>query len=330
MRLLQSDHPSLLVTWGWRRPRILLPAGAPAWPDERIRVVLAHELAHVVRGDWVVQLAAEALRAAYWFNPLVWVACRRLRVESECACDDAVLAQGIDAPDYAAHLLALARQLRSPGQPPLPAPAMARPSSLEGRVRAMLNDDLNRRPASRRARLAVAAALVALTLGVAGARAGAQFYALTGTAFDSTHRVLPGVRLVLTNGATGAKHEVRTDPAGRFEFVGLPPADYVLESSLAGFAPLRDALRVEGDTTRDLQLTVGTLQETITVSSRRCRGRASTSATRSDATTPDAGLPRSPIDRARSVPRVRPAEPRAAISCRRGSYSTCGRSIPNN
>jgi beta-lactamase regulating signal transducer with metallopeptidase domain len=51
VQLLQSHHPALLVTWGVRSPKILLPLGADTWPADRIRVVLAHELAHVIRSD---------------------------------------------------------------------------------------------------------------------------------------------------------------------------------------------------------------------------------------------------------------------------------------
>ena len=97
--LLQSDHPTLLVTWGVWQPKVILPAEARGWPEDRIRIVLAHELAHVRRGDWLVQLAAELLRAIYWFNPLLWIACRQLRRESEHACDDAVLALGVEGAD---------------------------------------------------------------------------------------------------------------------------------------------------------------------------------------------------------------------------------------
>jgi TonB family protein len=268
IRLLLSDHPSLLVTWGWRRPTILLPPGAQEWSEDRIRVVLAHELAHVARRDWTVQLAAEVLRAVYWFNPLLWIACRRLRIESECACDDAVLARGIDGPEYATHLLALARSLHSGRQPWLPAPAMARSSSLEGRVRAMLNITHNRRPVSWAARVTTVGALLALTVPVAGLRAQFQFYSLTGAALDPTNRVLPDTRLVLTNATSHAKYEVRTDTAGRFEFVGLPPAEYTLEAILPGFASLKEDLRIGGPTERDVRLRVGSLQETITVTDR--------------------------------------------------------------
>jgi hypothetical protein len=70
VRLLLTDHPGLLVTWGLLRPKVLLPAASQDWAEDRLRVVISHELAHIQRGDWVVQIAAEVLRAVYWFNPL--------------------------------------------------------------------------------------------------------------------------------------------------------------------------------------------------------------------------------------------------------------------
>src|SRR5205823_2978508 len=100
IRLLSSSHPMLLVTWGWRRPTVLLPAAATTWSDERLRVVLRHELAHIQRSDWALQMLAEILCALYWFNPLVWLACRRLRHESERACDDRVMGGGMRGSDY--------------------------------------------------------------------------------------------------------------------------------------------------------------------------------------------------------------------------------------
>jgi hypothetical protein len=264
IRLLQTDRSSLLVTWGWRRPTVLLPASAREWSDERIRIVLAHELAHTVRGDWPVQLAAEALRAVYWFNPLLWIVCRRLRVESERACDDLVLTGGIEASKYATHLLAVARSV-SAGRPLLlPAPAMARPSSLEGRIRAMLNPGLNRRPVSLWARFASLAALLALTVPIA-LLAQSEFYSLKGVVLDPTDRILPDSKLILTNSVSAAKYEVKTDAAGRFEFVGLPPASYRLEASQVGFAPLLQDVKIEGNTQRTLRLSVGSLEETIAV-----------------------------------------------------------------
>ena len=121
VRLLQSDQPALLVTWGLFTPKVMLPADAASWDADRIRVVLAHELAHVQRSDWIVQIGGELLRSAYWFNPLVWFASSRLRLESERACDDAVVNLGVSGGDYALHLLELARQFgRSPSARPSP------------------------------------------------------------------------------------------------------------------------------------------------------------------------------------------------------------------
>lgn len=79
-RVMQALNPKVMpLTWGLFRPRILFPAGVEEWPEERRQHVLAHELAHVKRRDWSVQLAAEVLRALLWFHPLAWIAVRQIR-----------------------------------------------------------------------------------------------------------------------------------------------------------------------------------------------------------------------------------------------------------
>lgn len=265
--LLQSRHPGLLVTWGLFRPKVVLPTSALAWPDERIRVVLGHELAHVRRHDWLVQIAVQLLRSVYWFNPLVWIAGRRLRQESEQACDDAVLNMGVDGRAYAEHLLALARAFRSERYMWSPAPAIARPSSLERRVRAMLNARTNREPVTRAACVAAFAALLAIAVPVAGLDGLAQsFSTLSGVVSDPQGGHMPNVTMLLTNTRSGAKYEVRSDQTGRFEFVGLPAGDYNLEAKLPGFRTRELALAVTGgNLVQDLTLQVGELEETITV-----------------------------------------------------------------
>jgi bla regulator protein BlaR1 len=62
LTILQSDHPTLLVTWGVLRPKIVLPAGADWWTDDRIRIVLSHEVAHIARGDWVAQMLGSSIQ----------------------------------------------------------------------------------------------------------------------------------------------------------------------------------------------------------------------------------------------------------------------------
>jgi beta-lactamase regulating signal transducer with metallopeptidase domain len=266
--LLQSDHPTLLVTWGLWRPKVILPAEARMWPEERVRIVLAHELAHIRRGDWLVQLTAELLRAIYWFNPLLWIACRQLRRESEHACDDAVLALGVEGTEYASTLLDLARAFRLHRRTFFPAPAMARPSSLERRVSAMLNRSINRTPLSRSACIATVISLIAIALPIAGLVASAQATAqFSGTLVDTVGRVLPDTTMVLTAATGTQKHQARSDQTGHFAFTGLTGGDYLLEVDRMGFAPTQGRVSLAAGQTlvQDVALQLGTLQETITV-----------------------------------------------------------------
>jgi len=168
--LLQSTDPSLLVTYGVLRPGIILPAGATHWTDDRRRIVLRHELAHITRHDAAIQLVGEALRVMQPINPLVWIACHRLRQESEYACDDAVLGGGVEATSYATHLLAVAKQLSGRHVAWASAPAIVHPSTLERRIVAMLHREKNRQPLTRLGWSA--AALVALGVSLPLAAAG--------------------------------------------------------------------------------------------------------------------------------------------------------------
>jgi beta-lactamase regulating signal transducer with metallopeptidase domain len=163
VRLLRGPTSAVPMTWGAFRPVILLPAEADAWDEGRRAAVLAHELAHVRRWDALTQWIAHLAVALFWFNPLVWLAARRVREEREHACDDAVLAVGTRATDYADHLLTIVRALGSaPG--PAAALAMARRTAFEGRMLAILDSATPRGPVSRT--LAVATAILAMTFTV--------------------------------------------------------------------------------------------------------------------------------------------------------------------
>jgi TonB family protein len=280
--LLQTDVPDLLATWGLFRPRVFLPSDARDWSDERAHVVLCHELAHVRRWDWPVQMMAEVVRVVYWFNPLVWIACARLRRDSEQACDDAVVQAGVQAHDYAVHLLAIASRGRRAGSSWAVAMPMARPSTLEGRIAAMLNPRIDRQSLSRTAFAATAVVLLAITLPAAALR-GAQNAPLpvSGSVYDSSGAVLPDIVLTLVD-AQRAKSQATTDSEGRFEFAPAAPGHYVLQVAAMGFRPLEHEfdLRVERDWHRDITLQVGDVQESITVSERRpARGQTSQAST---------------------------------------------------
>lgn len=166
IRLVQSGQGAVPITWGGRRPSIALPVSATTWPDDRAAAVIAHELAHVRRHDWIVHVAAEVGCSVYWFHPLFWIARGQLWAESERAADDLVLALGVEGDEYASHLLAIVRAAL-PHRVWSPAVAMARPSRLEGRFAALLSAGTNRRAATRRTVLAVAATALLLALPLA-------------------------------------------------------------------------------------------------------------------------------------------------------------------
>lgn len=134
------------MAWGWRRPVVLLPEGAGSWPEQRLRAVLLHELAHVRRGDVATQLVGELARGVLWFHPLAWWSLRRLRAEQEAACDDCVLRAGTHPDDYAEDLLAVTGRLAAGPRAAGVALAMGRPGRIEARIRAILAPDRDRRP----------------------------------------------------------------------------------------------------------------------------------------------------------------------------------------
>jgi len=164
VRLLVSPAIDSPMTWGFRRPLVLLPEAASEWTLERRRVVLLHELAHVARMDFMVQLVASVTCALYWFHPGAWSAARRLRHESEHACDDRAIASGTPAADYASHLLYLALQSNARHWHEAMAIGLTRPSTLEARVRAVLDEGLTRRALSPQVRVAGSVVLGAFVL----------------------------------------------------------------------------------------------------------------------------------------------------------------------
>ena len=114
--VVESAATSMPLVCGVWRPRIVLPARRRAsGPTSGATSSSLHELAHIKRRDCLTQAIAQVVCALYWFNPLAWIAARRLRVERERACDDFVLAAGIRGSDYANHLLGIAQAAAASG-----------------------------------------------------------------------------------------------------------------------------------------------------------------------------------------------------------------------
>jgi TonB family protein len=268
VRALESPGAAVPMTWGTLRPVVLLPEAARHWPAERLHAVVLHELVHVRRHDILAQLAAQAACCLYWFHPLVWLAARELRKERERACDDAVLSGGVPAPDYAGHLLELARVLverRSLAD----APAMAETGDLEDRVRAVLDGSRNRAPLNRRLAVTVAAVACALVLPVAlvtlHAQAGTG--ALAGIVQDISQARVPFSEVRVKN-LDGKNEEMAiVDAAGEFGFPNIPVGHYAIEVRARGFAVGKTEVLVEAGRRVEALVTLplGQISEAVTV-----------------------------------------------------------------
>ncbi len=142
VEVLQHEDLPGPMTCGVLHPAIVLPREPKAWDAGDLNRAIVHELEHVRRADWATQCLARMVCTAYWFHPLVWMTWRRLCLEAERSCDDAVLG-GSEATAYADQLVGLARRL-SAGKSPLL--AMANRSDLATRVGAVLDSRQPRGP----------------------------------------------------------------------------------------------------------------------------------------------------------------------------------------
>ncbi|HKV25189.1 MAG TPA: M56 family metallopeptidase [Candidatus Acidoferrum sp.] len=271
VRLLRARSAlAMPLTWGFLRPVIVLPAGAGEWDLHRRDIVLTHELAHIARHDWILQILAEFTRALYWFHPLVWLAVLRLRQESECACDDAVLRTGIAPAVYASQLLDLARNMENRARVWATAVAIARPTNLERRFSAMLNPAVNRTRLSVKARYLVPVLALFCLLPLAALRLPAQNLAgkTSGTIHDPSGSPLANATIVMTNHSVNTIDMTTTDRSGNFSFSALPAGAYELEVYKPGFATLRKpdlTLEPGQDFSANFTLDIGAITEHVTV-----------------------------------------------------------------
>jgi TonB family protein len=240
------------------------------WSADRRRAVLSHELAHIARHDWLMQMCAELARGFYWFHPLAWFAAAELRAESERACDDSVLNSGVEASSYANQLVELARTLRNAHRGWSAALAIARPTNLERRFIAMLNPHQNRRGMPRRAGLLLKGAAVCLLLPIAALRLPRQDLSgkFTGTIFDISDAACPNATIVMTNHKAGTVDMTTSDAEGNFVFKALPAGEYEMKVLKPGFktylAP-QVVLEAGRDLALNAKLQMGVLEDTVDV-----------------------------------------------------------------
>ena len=260
--LVALDARAMPCTWGFRKPRILLPANCEKWPADRAVMVLAHELAHVSRGDWPVRLMAECTRCVYWFHPLAWIAAAKIAEQGEQACDDAVLASGIRPDRYARELLDLVRNAATANPQWSMALAMAHSSNLERRFTAMLDSTLDRRRTSRRTLLFTSTTALLLLFPLAALRLPGQEVSgrFSGAVYGPNGSGLPNATVVLTRTGANTRYMTVSDATGAFEFSALAAGDYqltVLKNGFVDYKVPHVALEASRDAALNVNLEVG-------------------------------------------------------------------------
>jgi beta-lactamase regulating signal transducer with metallopeptidase domain len=234
--LLTSNELASPISWGLMRPVILLNSRAVEASGEA-EAIIAHELAHVARMDWVKLLLARFATALFWFNPLVWILAREAHQLREEAADDAVLGADIADTDYAQLLVGVARH-ECPGLL-LGAHGVApSKSSLARRVARVLDATSVRGPGARSfavgvfvGAVVVAAPLAALTFTPAGSKAQPKLLAAASgpvsahsSPVDLPHIIASGVS---TSVATAAEAIAPMTAKPDFEAVGPDGAKVV-------------------------------------------------------------------------------------------------------
>ena len=148
----ESQSPCIVGTWN---PRIVLPESVVTESSTgRVCHVLAHELAHLVRGDLWTNWLLLAARILHWFNPVAWWTVREMQAEREAACDELAFAAlgETDRSAYAATIVELAASLAPSAIAPGLIGLFSSTCRLKARVERLLRSLRSRRYAHRRGR----------------------------------------------------------------------------------------------------------------------------------------------------------------------------------
>lgn len=107
IKLSFHEHPMVPFTFGWKNPIIVLPTSIQDAP-EKVRMAIQHELVHIQRGDYLLQLFLSVIESIFWFHPLIRFGSREIETYREISCDQQVLStSGISLKNYASMLYEL-------------------------------------------------------------------------------------------------------------------------------------------------------------------------------------------------------------------------------
>ena len=172
IRVVQADVAPL-VWWSGGVARVVLPTSMVArLSSNALRVVVAHELAHIARGDHLVRWVEWLANVLFWWCPVLWIARRGLRRAEELSCDALVVERlGVTPHSYASSILDAIELLAAPAiRPPVLASQMTSGGALEERLTMIVSNPTHPSP-SRRARVfALLVAAIVLPFGIAHAQ----------------------------------------------------------------------------------------------------------------------------------------------------------------
>ena len=214
IRILLCEKVSGPTVMGWLRPVILLPSAALlGMPPDQMELVLAHELAHILRHDFAINLLQSCVEVLLFYHPAVWWVSAKIRQERELCCDDLAVRMTGDALDYAAALTRLEALCRPPIPPRHAARALALGAtggSFMHRIRRLISP-ISPTPLAPRAGLLLLL-LMTMTFALQAARARAE---------DSAAK--PSKELVLRRFNTDSADGVAKAGQISFDGVKVPP-----------------------------------------------------------------------------------------------------------
>lgn len=112
--LFESSLVKVPTVIGWLKPVILIPSCAlTGLTPQQFELILAHELAHIRRNDYLINLFQTVIETFLFYHPAAWWVSNQIRNERENACDDLAVEMSGDAPAYARTLVAMERLRKS-------------------------------------------------------------------------------------------------------------------------------------------------------------------------------------------------------------------------
>lgn len=140
VKVVKNNKVSVPMTWSLKSNFIILPKNVDNWSEKQKAAAFLHELSHILRRDFMIFMFAKATCILFWFNPLSFIALRKLRFEQENSCDELVVSLGLKASSYALSLLEIGKSIKPNSSLEATALCMAKKSELQKRLTTILEN----------------------------------------------------------------------------------------------------------------------------------------------------------------------------------------------